>query len=202
MIKGSISKKTKERDQHLYDYLCKEVTESGSFPTVRQIASALHLSSTSMAQSALLRLEAAGLLERRGHKRILSGYSHGIPVPILGTIAAGEPLMAAEQIDGFVHLQNSRALGKELFALRVRGESMINAGILENDVVVLEKCETVEDGEIAAVWLEDAATVKRVFREKGQIRLQPENDRMEPIFTKECKILGRVITLIRDYESY
>lgn len=200
MIKGSISKKIKERDQLLYDYLCKEVIRSGSFPTVRQIASALHLSSTSMAQSALLRLEAAGLLERKGRKRILSGYSHGVPVPILGTIAAGEPLMAAEQIEGFIHLQNSRALGKELFALRVRGESMINAGILENDVVVLEKCETVEDGEIAAVWLEDAATVKRVFREKGQIRLQPENDHMEPIFTKECKILGRVITLIRDYE--
>lgn len=200
MIKGSISKKTEERDERIYGYIRKEARRSGEFPTIRGIMKALHLSSPSMVESALLRLEAKGLIERNGRKRRLAGFAAGIPVPILGTIAAGVPLMAAEQIEGYVHLPAHGARERELFALKVRGESMINAGILEGDIVVLEKVSTVENGEIAAVWLEDAATVKRVYREEGRIRLQPENDGMAPIYTDHCEILGRVVTLIRDYE--
>ena len=202
MVKGSISKKTQERDERIYQFLLKEVRRSGVFPTVRGIMEALGLSSPSMVESALLRLEAKGFLQKQGRKRSLSGFSAGIPVPVLGTIAAGTPLMAAEHIDGYVHLPAHLAREKELFALRVRGESMINAGILEGEIVVLEKASTVDNGEIAAVWLEDAATVKRVYRENGRIRLQPENDGMSPIYTDRCEILGRVVTLIRDYESY
>lgn len=200
MVKGSISKKTEERDERIYGFLLKEFGQTGSFPTIRRIMQALNLSSPSMVESALLRLEAKGFLEKQGRKRSLAGVAPGLPVPLLGTIAAGEPLMAAEHIDGFIHLPAQEVRGRDLFALRVRGESMINAGILEGDVVVLEKCATVENGQIAAVWLEDAATVKRVYREEGRIRLQPENDGMSPIYTDRCEILGRVVALIRDYE--
>lgn len=200
MIKGSICAKTKERDQRAYQYLREQVEQSGRFPTVRELASALGLSSTSMAAAILARLEDQGLIERQGRRRALAGVGGGVSVPILGTIAAGEPLMAAEQIEGYLQVAPELAKGRALFALKVRGESMIGAGILPGDTVLLEQTATVADGEIAAVWLEDAATVKRVFRTPEGVRLQPENEQMEPIFAPRCDILGRVIGLVRSYE--
>ncbi len=200
MIKGSICAKTKERDARAYQYLREQVEQSGRFPTVRELAGALGLSSTSMAAAILARLEAQGLIERQGRRRTLAGVGGGVAVPILGTIAAGEPLMAAEQIEGYLQVSPEMAKGRALFALKVRGESMINAGILPGDTVLLEQTATVADGEIAAVWLEDAATVKRVFRTPDGVRLQPENDEMEPIFAPRCDVLGRVIGLVRSYE--
>lgn len=139
-------------------------------------------------------------MERHGRRRMLAGQTGSLSVPILGTIAAGEPLMATEHIEGYLSVRPELAKGRALFALRVRGESMIGAGILDGDTVILEQTPTVADGEIAAVWLEDAATVKRVYREQDGIRLQPENDLLEPIYTKDCMILGKVIGLVRNYE--
>ncbi len=188
------------RDDALYRYLCAMQEREGRFPTVREIADALSLSSTSLAAAALERLEQRGLLEREGRRRRLAGSAGSIAVPILGTIAAGEPIMAAEQIEGWLRIAPEEARGRSLFALRIRGESMINAGILPGDTVLLEQTASVDDGAIAAVWLEDAATLKRVYREPGGIRLQPENDEMEPIFAPSCEILGRLIGLVRSYE--
>lgn len=200
MVKGSVSKKVQERDQALYRRICERVQREGRFPTVRELMADLAISSSSMVEAALVRLEDQGLVQREGRRRSLPGFTGSVPVPILGTIAAGVPLMAVEHIEGYIQVRPDMAHGRKLFALRVRGDSMINAGILEDDTVILEQTSTVDDGEIAAVWLEDAATVKRVYREKDRIRLQPENDRMEPIYTQECTVLGRVIGLVRSYE--
>lgn len=200
MIKGSVSKKVLDRDQLLYRRICERVEQEGRFPTVRELMEDLSISSSSMVAAALMRLEEQGLILREGRRRSLPGATGSVPVPVLGTIAAGEPLMAAEHIEGYLQVRPELAQGRRLFALRVRGDSMIKAGILEDDTVILEQVSTVDDGEIAAVWLEDAATVKRVFREKDCIRLQPENDRLQPIYTKKCTVLGKVIGLARSYE--
>ncbi len=200
MIKGSISKKVKERDLAIYRCICAQVREEGRFPTVREVMASLAIPSSSMVAASLERLEEQGLILREGRRRSLPGTAGSIPVPILGTIAAGEPLMAAEHIEGYLQVRPELAARRDLFALRVRGDSMINAGILDGDTVLLEQTDTVDDGEIAAVWLEDAATVKRVYREVGRIRLQPENERLQPIYTKDCRILGKVIGLVRSYE--
>lgn len=200
MVKGSVSQKVRERDARIYGWICERVRADGRFPTVRELMAEMNLSSPSMAQAVLMRLEAQGLIERRGNRRMPANFSQGVSVPVLGTIAAGVPLMAEELIEGYVHLDPALAKGKELFALKVRGDSMINAGILEGDTVVLEKIAAVADGEIAAVWLEDAATVKRVYREKEGLRLMPENPAYEPILAKNGAVLGRVIALVRNYE--
>lgn len=200
MIKGSIHPKTAARDERAVEYIKDFVAETGRFPTVRELAAGLRLSSSSMAASVLARLEERGLILREGRHRRLAGSIGGASVPILGTIAAGFPLMAVEHIEGYLPVDPALARGRELFALKVRGESMVGAGILPGDTVLLERTPTVDNGEIAAVWLEDAATVKRVYREQGRIRLQPENDAMEPIYTASCEVLGRVIGLVRSYE--
>ena len=200
MIRGSLSEKTKERDRKIYDYLRREVQSFGEFPTIRRIASELRLSSLSMVEASLSRLEQAGLIEKEGRKRTLAGLEKGTAIPVLGTIAAGTPLLAVEQIEGYVHLSEGAARGRELFGLTVRGESMIEAGILPGDIVIFEQTSVLEDGEIGAVLLGEEATVKRFFREAGGFRLQPENRTMEPIFCKECEVLGRLCALIRNYE--
>ncbi|MBQ7089969.1 MAG: repressor LexA [Clostridia bacterium] len=192
------TKATRERDLRALRYLEQYQADYGRFPTVRELQQALKLSSTSLAQAILDRLERAGRIERDDrNRRLIHG---GSSVPILGTIAAGRPIMAEEQIEGYLPVDPALARGRTLFALKVRGESMIDAGILPGDTILLEQTSTVENGEIAAVWLEDAATVKRVYREQGRIRLQPENKTMEPIYTPTCEVLGRVIGLVRSYE--
>lgn len=199
MQKGALSKKTIARDRRVYEYLRRALQEGEEFPTIRKIAADLHLSSPSIVAASLARLEQEGLLERQGRKRSLSGFSKGAAVPLLGTIAAGAPLLAIEQIEGYLPFPQ-KARGRELFALRVRGESMIEAGILPNDIVIFEQSKILADGEIGAILLGEEATVKRFFREGSGFRLQPENREMEPIYCKECEVLGRLCALIRDYE--
>ncbi len=201
MKKGSISPRTRERDGRLYEWLCRQMEQSDRFPTVRQVMDAMALSSTSQADAALRRLEEAGLLVREGRYRRLAHREQGTAVPILGTIAAGIPLLAEENIEGWIRVDRNLARNRTLFALQVRGESMIDAGILERDILILEQTPTVENGQIAACWIpEEGATVKRFYQEKGGYRLQPENSRMEPIFTRDCRVLGRVVALVRNYE--
>ncbi len=200
MVAGSVSKKVQERDRRIYGWICERVRADGRFPTVRELMTAMQLSSPSMAQAVLVRLEEQGLICRQGKHRVLPGLSAGVPVPVLGTIAAGLPIMAQEVIEGYVHIDPALAKGKEVFGLKVRGDSMIGAGILENDVVILQQTSTVDNGQIAAVWLDDAATVKRVYREKEGLRLVAENPAYAPIITKKGRILGKVIGLVRNYE--
>ena len=136
-----------------------------------------------------------------------SGHSRGIrirgmrsePVPIVGRVTAGLPILAVEQIEGHIPYSSERA-GRTLFALRVMGESMKNAGILDGDLVIAEQCAVAEDRQIVVALIDEEATVKRFFAEGGRVRLQPENDAFDPIHTDHCEILGRVIACVRSYE--
>ena len=129
----------------------------------------------------------------------ITGEERSSQVPVLGKVTAGLPILAMEDIEGYIPFSETQRRGRELFALRVVGESMKNAAILDGDLVVCHKTPSAEDGDIVVALLGDEATVKRFFREGDQIRLQPENPEFEPIYTKDASILGRVISVIRYY---
>lgn len=126
-------------------------------------------------------------------------YGHVVKVPILGDIAAGVPITAVENLDGFIEYLPHRERGDDLFALRVRGESMIDAGIYDGDIVIVEQTPYADNGQIVAAMVDDEATVKRFYKEKGHYRLQPENPSMRPIIVNEVSILGRVVSSMRYY---
>lgn len=129
----------------------------------------------------------------------IEGCEQTAQVPILGKVTAGLPILAVEEIQGYLPITASQQRGRELFALTVQGESMKNAGILDGDYVVVERTPTARDGDIVVALIEDEATVKRLYRETDCVRLQPENDAFEPIYAKEVIILGKVISVVRYY---
>lgn len=187
--------------QKVYDYL-KSRAENGLPPTVREICSATGLKSTSSVHAHLKTLERAGYISRdAGLNRAihLAGEQSTLQVPIVGKVAAGQPILAVEEVEGYVPFSPARHSGEEYFALNVRGESMKDAGILNGDIVVALKTPTALDGEIVVALIEDEATVKRLFREKDRIRLQPENPDYQPIYTKDVLILGKVVAVFRYY---
>ena len=188
----------------IYDYLC-EKAQDGIPPSVREIGAAVGLSSTSSVHANLKKLEEAGYIERdpllKRSIRIC-GYNTDtsfIRVPLIGTVTAGMPILAVEQIDGFIPYAGKVSADKPLFALKVRGDSMINAGILDDDIIIAEKTNTCDDGDIVVAMIEDEATVKRLYREKDGIRLQPENDAYPPIFSQNVSVVGKVVSLMRYY---
>lgn len=188
--------------QKIYEFLV-ETSQNNATPTVREIGAAVGLRSTSSVQANLGALEAAGYIERppllKRSIRIVGRTENVVRVPILGTVTAGAPILAVEDIEGYLPFPAPRASDKELFALKVRGESMINAGILDGDIVVAERAPTAEDGEAVVALIDDSATVKTFYRENGRFRLQPQNDAFEPIITDEVVILGRVVACCRYY---
>ena len=186
--------------QLVYDYLCSTMAERAVPPSVREICAATGLRSTSTVHSHLKSLEALGYITRdAGLNRSIHivGASAAKQVPILGTVTAGLPILAVEDIEGYIPYPDKS--GKELFALHVDGLSMINAGILDGDYVIAEKTPVAENGEIVVGMIGDEATVKRFYKEKGTFRLQPENPDFEPIISDEITILGKVIAVIRYY---
>ncbi len=191
-----------ETQQKVYDFLC-ERSQSGYHPTVREIGAAVGLSSTSSVQACLDVLEKKGYIERdpmlKRSIRVLGQAENVTSVPLLGTVTAGTPILAVEQIDDYIAYNGRVSRDKPLFALRVRGESMINAGILDGDVVIVEKTPVAHNGEIVVALIEDEATVKRFYKENGHFRLQPENDAYEPIIVNELLILGKVVAVYRYY---
>ncbi|MCR4593760.1 MAG: transcriptional repressor LexA [Clostridiales bacterium] len=191
-----------ETQQKVYDFLC-ERSQSGYHPTVREIGAAVGLSSTSSVQACLDALEKKGYIERdpmlKRSIRVLGQAENVTSVPLLGTVTAGTPILAVEQIDDYIAYNGRVSRDKPLFALRVRGESMINAGILDGDVVIVEKTPVAHNGEIVVALMEDEATVKRFYKENGHFRLQPENDAYEPIIVNELMILGKVVAVYRYY---
>lgn len=188
--------------QKIYDYLV-ECSEEGRVPSVREICDATGLKSTSTIHLHLNTLEEKGLIKReRGVNRCIKVVGKGeksTNVPVLGRVAAGMPILAVEYIEDYVPVPESVRRGRELFALRVQGESMINAGILDGDIVVVHRTPVADNGDIVVALVEDSATVKRFYKENGHIRLQPENDDFEPIIVDEVMLLGKVITLVRNY---
>lgn len=188
--------------QKVYDYLV-ECSDEGRVPSVREICDATGLKSTSTIHLHLKTLEQKGLIKREhGVNRCIQVVGRGeksTNVPVLGRVAAGIPILAVEEIEDYVPVPESVRRGRELFALRVQGESMINAGILDGDIVVVHRTPVADNGDIVVALVEDSATVKRFYKEKGHFRLQPENDDFEPIIVDEVLLLGKVITLIRNY---
>lgn len=199
---GILMKPLSKSQQKIYDYLV-ECSEEGRVPSVREICDATGLKSTSTIHLHLNTLEEKGLIKReRGVNRCIKVVGKGeksTNVPVLGRVAAGMPILAVEYIEDYVPVPESVRRGRELFALRVQGESMINAGILDGDIVVVHRTPVADNGDIVVALVEDSATVKRFYKENGHFRLQPENDDFEPIIVDEVMLLGKVITLVRNY---
>ena len=175
--------------------------QDGISPSVREICNATGLKSTATVHNHLQTLEDKGLIIRnKGTNRsIRLSEDYTSFIPILGRVTAGIPILAVEDVEGYLPISEKIRRGRELFALRVIGESMVNAGILDNDIVVVYKTPVVENGQIVVAMIDDEATVKRFYKEDGHFRLQPENDNFKPILSDDCCILGQVISVIRYY---
>lgn len=190
-----------EKAKMILHYLQSRSLNDGA-PTVREICRDLDIKSTSTVQRYVEELAAEGFIRKDdGKRRTLRLVSaEGVSVPVLGTVTAGEPITAIEHITGYLTFSGYHGDSSELFALTVRGESMVNAGILDGDLVVVRKLPVAENGEIVVAMIDDEATVKRFYKENGHFRLQPENDQMDPIYTDEVVVLGKVVAVIRNYE--
>lgn len=204
MAYGKISAKQRE----ILEYIKSEIIKKGYPPAVREICEAVSLKSTSSVHSHLETLEKSGYIRRdptkpRAIEIVDNDFNFTrkgiIKVPIIGTVAAGQPLLAVENIDGYFPLLAENLPNDELFMLRVQGESMVNAGIFNGDKILIQKQETAQNGDIVVALVEDSATVKRFYKEDGHFRLQPENDTMKPIIVDEVSIVGKVIGLFRSY---
>ena len=213
MIKNN--NKLSSRQEDILEFINEKIKDEGYPPSVREIAKAVKLSSSASVHSHLKKLEKLGYLKRDASKpRALSVISPNegdlqdlsrsannlVFVPVLGNISAGTPTLAEENIEDYFPLTPDFIKGKsEVFMLNVRGDSMVNAGIMDRDLVIVRKQDTAINGEIIVALLGDEATVKRFFKGKSEIKLMPENDHMEPIIAKDVKILGKVIGIIRKY---
>lgn len=189
--------------QKVYDYI-KECTRSGMIPSVREICSATGLKSTSTVHSHLKSLEEMGLIERRaGFNRCIhvvgEERQNTTDIAVVGKVAAGTPILASEDIECYVPVSDSLRRGRDFFGLRVQGESMIEAGIFDGDILIVNRTPTAENGEIVVAMIDGEATVKRFYRENGHYRLQPENSAYEPIIANDVVLLGTVVSLIRNY---
>jgi len=205
-----------ERQKEILQCIVSKVKESGYPPTIREIAASVNLHSSATIHAHLTKLEKLGYIKRDPEKPRAIELSQNVYrqaveqsrhnednvvlIPVLGTIAAGTPMLAEENIEEYYPVTSDFVKGtNEVFMLKVKGDSMVNAGILDKDYIVIRKQETAMNGEIVAVLLEDEATVKRFFKKANSIKLMPENDFMEPIEVKDAKILGKVIGLVRKY---
>lgn len=195
-----------DTQERILAYIQQEIQVRGYAPSVREIGEAVGLKSTSTVHGHLTRLEKKGLLHRDAMKPRAMGLAksdieeveHAVcQLPIVGRVAAGQPILAEESVEDLMVLPIDFVGEGEHFVLRVRGDSMIQAGILHDDYIVVRKQQHANNGEIVVALVEDEATVKRFFKENGHFRLQPENDLMEPIIVHEVAILGKVISLLR-----
>jgi repressor LexA len=194
-------KKTQMTDK-IYEYLQRVIPEQGYAPSVREICEAVGLKSPSTVHFHLKRLQERGLIEKgdfKGRAIVLVEPREKNKVPILGDVAAGSPILAQECIDDYLTFDCGGREG-EYFALRVRGESMLNAGILPDDLVVVRRQSSAVNGEIVVALLEDEATVKRLSKQNGEIWLLPENEDYQPIDGTNAQVLGRVTAVVRQYD--
>ena len=194
-----------ENQQKILDFIKSEIEEKGYPPSVREICAAVGLLSTSTVHAHLNHLESQGLIRRDPTKpralEVLDGsQSRGRSVPLVGRVTAGQPILAIENIDEYLTLPQSVLGQGKMFSLRVEGESMIDAGIMDGDIVVLRQQDTAENGEIVvAMTDENEATLKRIYYEPDRVRLQPENPTMAPIYVDNVTVLGKLVALIRQF---
>lgn len=202
-------KRLSSRQQAILDFIIREVKEKGYPPSVREIGEAVGLASSSTVHGHLARLEKKGLIRRDPTKpraiEILTEDGHQpvstlrtVRVPVVGKVTAGEPITAVENVEDYFALPEPMAGNDQVYMLRVQGDSMINAGILDGDYVIVKQQQTANNGEIVVAMTEDdEATVKRFYKEKDHIRLQPENDSLQPFLLSSVTILGKVIGVYR-----
>lgn len=202
MAYGKIS--TKQRE--ILEYIKEQIMHKGYPPAVREICEAVKLKSTSSVHSHLETLERNGYIRRdptkpRAIEIVDDSFNLSrrelVQVPIVGVVTAGQPILAVENIEGYFPMPADEMPNAETFMLRVKGESMINAGIFDGDKVLVEKTSTAENGDKVVALIEDSVTVKTFYKENGHFRLQPENDTMDPIIVEDLSILGKVIGLFR-----
>jgi len=198
-----------DKEQRIYDFIIQEQERVGYPPSIREICDYIGLKSTSSAHEYIKSLEANGLIKRDKTKpralEIISKKSEEpeqaqcevIHAPIIGDVAAGTPILANQNVDGYCPLPAEDFGKKDVYMLRVHGDSMINVGIYDGDKVIVENTDTAENGEIVVALVDDSATVKRFFKENGRYRLQPENDDMPPMYFDHVRIQGKVIGLLR-----
>lgn len=199
---GRISDKQRE----ILEYMKQEILNKGYPPTVRELCDAVHLKSTSSIHSHLETLEKNGYIRRDPSKpRAIEIVDDNfnltrremVNVPIVGSIAAGQPLLAIQNIDNYFPIPAEYMPNQDTFMLRVKGDSMIDAGIFDGDVILVKQQSTARNGDMVVALVEDSATVKTFYKEKDHIRLQPENDTMDPIIVPDCQILGVVFGVFR-----
>lgn len=203
MGNGCISAK----QQEILEYIKEQILHHGYPPAVREICQAVNLKSTSSVHSHLETLEKNGYIRRDPTKpraiEIINDEFNimrrdMINIPIIGTIAAGAPILATENIEGYFPVLSDNLPSGDVFMLHVKGESMINAGILDGDSIIIRQQSSAQNGEMVAALIDDSATIKTFYKESDHIRLQPENDTMEPIIVDNCTILGKVVALYRN----
>lgn len=202
MAYGKISSKQRE----ILEYIKQEILNKGYPPAVREICEAVHLKSTSSVHSHLETLEKNGYIRRdptkpRAIEIIDDNFNltrrEVVNVPIIGQVAAGQPLLAVENIENYFPIPTEFMPNAEMFMLKVKGDSMINAGIFNGDKILVQKQSDAQNGDIVVALVDDSATVKTFYKEDGHFRLQPENDTMDPIIVNECSILGKVFGIMR-----
>ena len=194
-----------EKQQKILDFIRSEIETKGYPPSVREICAAVGLRSTSSVHIHLTQLEKKGLIRRdatkpRALELLDSPLSKARTVPLVGKVTAGQPILAIENIEDQLIIPNDlAAMDTELFALRVQGESMIEAGILDGDIVIVHSQERAENGDIVVALIGDEATLKRIYYENGHVRLQPENHTMAPIIVPRAEVRGKVVALVRRF---
>ena len=198
-----------EKQKEVYDFLLEFTKTNGYPPSVREICKAVSLKSTSTVHGHLKRLEKKGLIYRDPTKpraivineiSLNNNAINTLKIPIVGNITAGMPILATENIDGSFEISlNSIKHDNNLFALKVQGHSMINAGINDGDLAIIEQCNFADNGKIVVALINDEATLKTFYKEKNHIRLQPENNSMEPIIVKDGSILGVLVGIFRTF---
>ena len=202
MAKGPIS----DKQAQILEYIKDQIMEKGYPPAVREICEAVHLKSTSSVHSHLATLEKRGYIRRDPTKpraieicddNFQMLRTETASLPVVGRVAAGEPILAEQNIESYFPVPAEYVPRGESFVLKVHGTSMINAGIMDGDYIFVNSCRNAENGEIIVAPIDDSATVKRFYKEDGHIRLQPENDEMEPIIVEDCQILGKVFGVYR-----
>lgn len=201
-------RKISDKQQQILDFMKDEILTKGYPPSVREICEAVHLKSTSSVHSHLETLEKYGYIRRDPTKpRAIEIVDDGFQmvrretssIPIIGTVAAGQPIFAQQNIEGYFPIPADfipSGTG-DTFVLKVKGESMINVGIFDGDQIFVQQCSNVRNGDIVVALVDDSATVKTFYKENGHIRLQPENDTMDPIIVQDCKILGKIFGVFR-----
>lgn len=200
---------TLDKEERIYEYIMKHIEKTGYPPSIRDIRDAVGIKSTSTVHAYIERLENKGMIFRdSGKSRSLRVDKKELPesdtvrVPILGKVAAGVPITAVENRDGYVDFVFDKRFesADELFALKIQGESMIEAGIMNGDTIIVKRTSVADNGKIVVALIDDEATCKRLFVENGHIRLQPENSSMKPIIVNEVTILGEVVACVRYYD--